>query len=51
MFIVLGQKKTFVGDDGVTHDVNDLAWYYLASGGEEWQWDDVLVGSSEVVSG
>ena len=50
VFIVLSQKKTFVGDDGVTHDVKDLAWNYLASGGEEWQWDDVLTCSSEVVS-
>lgn len=50
MFIVLSQRKTFVGDDGVTHDVQDLAWYYLSDYGEEWQWDDVLAGSSEVVS-
>ena len=50
MFIVLSQKKTFVGDDGVTHDVHDLAWYYLSDFGEEWQWDDVLACSSEVVS-
>jgi hypothetical protein len=49
MFIVLSQKKTFADDDGVTHDVHDLAWYYLTGGGEEWQWDDVLAGSSEVV--
>ena len=51
VFIVLSQKKTFVGDDGVTHDVQDLAWNYLGSRGEEWQWDDVLVRCSEVVSG
>jgi len=51
VFIVLSQKKTFVGDDGVTHDVHDLAWNYLADGGEEWQWDDVLVRCSEVING
>jgi hypothetical protein len=50
MFIVLSLKKTFVGDGGVTHDVHDLAWYYLSDFGEEWQWDDVLACSSEVVS-
>ena len=50
MFIVLSQRKTFVDGSGVTHDVQDLAWYYLSDYGEEWQWDDVLVGSSEVVS-
>lgn len=54
MFIVLSQKKTFVGDDDfgkpVRVDVPDLAWYYLSDYGEEWQWDDVLMGSSEVVS-
>ena len=50
MFIVLSQKKTFVGDDGVTHDVQGPAWNYLSDGGDEWQWDDVLAGSSEVVS-
>ena len=51
MFIVLSQKKTFADDDGVTREVRDLAWNYLTDGGEEWQWDDVLAGSSEVVSG
>jgi len=51
MFIVLSERKEFVGDDGCTYAVKDLAWNYLASGGEEWQWDDVLVGSSEVISG
>jgi hypothetical protein len=50
MFIVLSQRKTFVGDDGVTREVRDLAWNYLADGGEEWQWDDVLADRSEVVS-
>ena len=50
MFIVLSQKKTFADDDGVTREVRDLAWYYLSDCGEEWQWDDVLAGSSEVVS-
>jgi len=50
VFIVLSQRKTFVDSYGDVQDVQDLAWNYLASGGEEWQWDDVLVGSSEVVS-
>ena len=49
VFIVLSQKKTFADDDGVTREVRDLAWNYLTDGGEEWQWDDVLAGSSEVV--
>lgn len=51
MFIVLSQRKTFVDDGGVAHVVKDLAWNYLGSRGEEWQWDDVLVRCSEVVSG
>jgi len=51
MFIVLSQRKTFVDDEGVAHVVKDLAWNYLGSRGEEWQWDDVLVRCSEVVSG
>jgi hypothetical protein len=51
VFIVLSQRKTFVDSYGDIQDVQDLAWNYLASGGEEWQWDDVLVGSSEVING
>ena len=50
VFIVLSERKTFVDALGVTHDVQDLAWNYLSGGQEEWQWDDVIVGSSEVVS-
>jgi hypothetical protein len=51
MFIVLSRKKTFVGDDGVTHDVQGPAWNYLSDYGEEWQWDDVLARCSEVING
>ena len=64
MFIVLSQRKTFADVDlfdDLAHlprlllvrgerEVRDLAWNYLGDCGEEWQWDDVLVGSSEVVS-
>jgi len=50
MFIVPSQRKTFVDSYGDIQDVQDLAWNYLGDCGEEWQWDDVLVGSSEVVS-
>jgi hypothetical protein len=49
MFIVLSERKTFVDSYGDIQDVQDLAWNYLGDCGEEWQWDDVLVGSSEVV--
>lgn len=50
MFIVLSERKEFVGDDGCTYAVKELAWNCLEGGREEWNWDENIVVGSVVVS-
>ena len=50
MFIVLSERKEFVGDDGCTYAVKELAWNCLEGGREEWNWDENIVAGSMVVS-
>lgn len=51
VFIVLSERKEFVGDDGCTYAVKELAWNCLEGGREEWNWDENIVAGSEVISG
>lgn len=51
VFIVLSERKEFVGDDGCTYAVKELAWNCLEGGREEWNWDENISAGSEVVDG
>ena len=50
VFIVLSVRKEFVGDDGCTYAVKELAWNCLEDGREEWNWDENIVVGSTVIS-
>ena len=50
VFIVLSERKEFVGDDGCTYAVKELAWNCLEDGREEWNWDENIVVGSVVIS-
>ena len=50
VFIVLSERKEFVGDDGCTYAVKELAWNCLEDGREEWNCDENIGVGSTVIS-
>ena len=50
VFIVLSERKEFVGDDDCTYAVKELAWNCFEDGREEWNWDENIVVGSVVIS-
>ena len=50
VFIVLSVRKEFVGDDGCTYAVKELAWNCLEDGRVLWNWDENIGVGSTVIS-